>query len=75
MNTMLIQSPMSSLLVQSSAGLHRVYSRCRLRDRDRTRGVARTSFTDGQDVIGRCPDDTSNTDFAIRVRPAWLKSP
>jgi hypothetical protein len=73
MNTMLIQSPMSSLLAQSSAGPHRVYYRCRLRER--ARGVAQPSFTDGQEVIGHCLDDTSNTDFAIRVRPAWLKSP
>jgi hypothetical protein len=73
MNTMLIQSLMSSLLVQSSAGPHRVYRRCR--HRDRVRSAARTSFTDGQDVIGRCLGDTSNTDFAIRVLPAWFKSP
>jgi hypothetical protein len=65
MNTMLIQSLMPSLLVQSSAGSHRVYYRRRLRDR--ARGVARTSLTGGQDVIGRCLGNTSNTDFAIRV--------
>jgi hypothetical protein len=73
MNTILIQCPMSSLLVQSSAGPHRVHRRYRLRKR--ARSVAQTSFTDDQDVIGHCLGDTSNTDFAVRVRPAWLKSP
>jgi hypothetical protein len=73
MNTILIQCPMSSLLVRSSAGPHRVHRRYRLRKR--ASSVARTSFTDGQNVIGHCLGDTSNTGFAVRDRSAWLKSP
>ena len=73
MNTMLIRSLMPARLVQPPAGLQCVCQHCR--QRERARGAARTSITDGQDVTGSRFAGTSNTDFGMRVRLARLKSP
>jgi hypothetical protein len=73
MNTMLIRSLMPSLPVQPPAGQHRVYDRWR--QRERARDTARTTFTNAEDVTGRCVGGALNTDIGTRVRPPRPKSP